>query len=326
MKSMIRRLCSLLLVGLSLPALASDLTPVTISTSWYAQAEHGGLYAAKALGIFEKHGLDVTINMGGPQVNNVQLLMGGATDFSMGYSLQSLNAVQQQVPLVTVAAFFQKDPQSLIVHRGQGYESVEDLKGAGIRVPTAGRVAYWPWLRAQYGFTDDQLLPYDYTIGPFIVNKSIAQQGYITNDGYFLSLENVDGKSLLLADAGWQAYAATIDTHQRTVRNRPEVVQAVVTSIAEGWTAYFEDPAPAHALIKEDNPEMKDELMAYSFEKMQTEGMLLSGDAEGGKFGIMTEARWKTFYDEMVDAGTLPAGLDYTKAYDLRFVEAIYGE
>ncbi|WVM90241.1 ABC transporter substrate-binding protein [Halopseudomonas pachastrellae] len=102
---------SLKLTGLALAlgfsaatAQAADLTPVTVTTTWYAQAEHGGLYAAKAAGIYEKHGLDVTIDMGGPQVNNVQLLMGGKTDFSMGYALQSLNAVKEDIPLVTVAA------------------------------------------------------------------------------------------------------------------------------------------------------------------------------------------------------------------------------
>lgn len=148
---------------LSVTALAGELTPVTVSTTWYAQAEHGGLYAAKAMGLYQKHGLDVTIKMGGPQVNNVQLLVGGVTDFSMGYSLQSFNAVKQGLPLVTVAAFFQKDPQSLMVHEGQGYHTIADLQGAGLRIPTAGRVAYWPWLKAKYGFTDDQLRPYDYT-------------------------------------------------------------------------------------------------------------------------------------------------------------------
>ena len=99
---------------------AEELTPVTVLTNWYAQAEQGGFYAAKALGIYANHGLDVTIQMGGPQVNNVQLLVGGKADFSMGYGLQSLNAVQQGVPLVSVAAWFQKDPQSMVVHEGVG--------------------------------------------------------------------------------------------------------------------------------------------------------------------------------------------------------------
>lgn len=304
---------------------AADLIPVTVTTTWYAQAEHGGLYAAKAAGIYEKHGLDVTIDMGGPQVNNVQLLMGGKTDFSMGYALQSLNAVKEDIPLVTVAAWFQKDPQSLVVHEGVGNDSLADLAGKGIRIPTAGRVAYWPWMKAQYGFSDEQLRPYDYSFGPFIADQEAIQQGYVTNDGYFLAKENVQAKSLLLADYGWDAYACTLDTTAETLEKNPDVVKAMVEATAEGWAAYFADPAPANALIKEANPEMADELLAYSTAKMQEEGILLSGDAANGQYGIMTTARWKGFFEDMVAAGTLPADLDWQKAFDLTFVKAMYG-
>ncbi len=305
---------------------AADLTPVTVMTTWYAQAEHGGLYAAKALGIYEKHGLDVTINMGGPQVNNVQLLMGGRSDFTMGYALQSLNAVSQGIPLVTVAAYFQKDPQSLVVHQGVGHDSLADLKGKGIRVPTAGRVAYWPWLKAEYGFNDSQLRPYDYSFGPFIADKQAIQQGYVTNDGYFLGKAGVEANSLLLANYGWEAYSSTLDTTRKMLEDNPELVQSMVTATAEGWAAYFKNPEPANRLIKQDNPEMEDELLAYSTQKMQDEGILLSGDAADGQYGIMTRTRWESFFNDMVAAGTLPADLDWERAFDLRFVQALYDQ
>ncbi|WP_339799227.1 ABC transporter substrate-binding protein [uncultured Marinobacter sp.] len=317
---------SLSVSALSGLAQAEDLTPVTVSTTWYAQAEHGGLYAAKALGIYEEHGLDVTIRMGGPQVNNVQLLMGGAVDFIMGYALQSFNSVNQGIPLVTVAAFFQKDPQSLVVHNDVGHDSLEDLKGKPMRVPTAGRVAYWPWLKSEYGYTDDQLRAYDYSFAQFIQDEQTIQQGYVTNDGYFLSQAGVEGKSLLLADYGWEAYSATLDTTREMVADNPDLVRRMVAATAEGWEAYFENPGPANALIKTDNPEMKDDLLAYSHAKMQEEGMLLSDAAAGGRYGMMTRDRWQAFFEDMVAAGTLPENLDWEKAFDLSFVDGIYGD
>lgn len=305
---------------------AEELIPVTVSTTWYAQAEHGGFYAAKAMGLYEEQGLDVTIKMGGPQVNNVQLLMGGSMDFIMGYSLQSFNAVNQGIPLVTVAAFFQKDPQSLVVHEGAGNDSLEDMKGKPMRVPTAGRVAYWPWLKTEYGYTDEQLQAYDYSFAPFIRDDQAIQQGYVTNDGFFLEQAGVKGKSLLLANYGWKAYAATLDTTREMVEENPEVVQKMVTATAQGWKAYFENPEPANALIKADNPEMQDELLAYTHAKMQEENMLLSDAAEGGRYGMMTAERWETFFDDMVAAGTLPEDLEYEKAFDLSFIEAVYAD
>src|SRR6202048_2109426 len=68
-------------------ALAAD--NVSFIPSWFAQAEHGGFYQAKATGLYEKAGLDVTIKMGGPQVNGSQLLLAGETDFMMGYESQA---------------------------------------------------------------------------------------------------------------------------------------------------------------------------------------------------------------------------------------------
>lgn len=307
-------------------AQAEELIPVSVATTWYAQAEHGGIYAAKAMGIYEDHGLDVTIKMGGPQVNNVQLLMGGSVDFIMGYALQSFNAVSQDIPLVTVAAFFQKDPQSLVVHTGVGHDSLEDLKGKSMRVPTAGRVAYWPWLKTEYGYTDEQLQAYDYSFAPFIRDDQTIQQGYVTNDGFFLEQAEVEGKSLLLADYGWEAYSATLDTTRDMVEENPEIVQRMVAATAEGWDAYFRNAEPANALIKEDNPEMQDELLAYSHAKMQEEGILLSGAAEGGRYGMMTHERWQAFFEDMVAADTLSEELDWEKAFDLSFVEAVYAD
>jgi len=256
----------------------------------------------------------------------VLLLMGGSVDFIMGYGLQSYNSVNQGIPLVTVAAFFQKDPQSLVVRAGVGNDSLEEMKGKPMRVPTAGRVAYWPWLKTEYGYTDDQLQAYDYSFAPFIRDEQTIQQGYITNDGYFLEQAGVEGKSLLLADYGWDAYSATLDTTREMVEESPEVVQKMVAATAEGWKAYFENPEAANKLIKEDNPEMQDDLLAYSHAKMQEEEMLLSGAAEGGRYGMMTLERWKAFFDDMVAAETLPADLDWQKAFDLTFVNEIYGK
>mgnify|MGYP003642519316 FL=1 len=307
-------------------AYAEELIPVTVSTTWYAQAEHGGFYAAKAMGLYEEQGLDVTIKMGGPQVNNVQLLMGGKMDFIMGYSLQSFNAVKEDIPLVTVAAFFQKDPQTLVVHKGAGNDSLEDLKGKSMRVPTAGRVAYWPWLKTEYGYTDEQLQAYDYSFAPFIRDEQAIQQGYVTNDGFFLEQAGVEGKSLLLANYGWKAYAATLDTTREMIEENPEVVQKMVTATALGWKAYFENPESANALIKADNPEMQDELLAYTYAKMQEENMLLSDAAEGGRYGMMTVERWKAFFDDMIAAETLPEDLDWEKAFDLSFIETVYAD
>src|SRR3954466_3766161 len=142
-------------------ALAASLAPaqatdkVTILTSWFAQAEHGGFYQAKATGLYEKAGLDVTIKMGGPQVNGQQLLLAGETDLMMGYDIQVMKAREQNVPLVTVASSFQFDLQGLMAHGD--VTDITTLKGHPILIAGTSRTTFWPWLRARYGFTDDQI-------------------------------------------------------------------------------------------------------------------------------------------------------------------------
>ena len=89
---------------------------LTFLTSWYAQAEHGGFYQALAKGIYKKYGLDVTVKMGGPQVNAQQLLLAGQADLIMGYDFQVLKGLEQGFPMVTVATSFQNDLQGMLAH------------------------------------------------------------------------------------------------------------------------------------------------------------------------------------------------------------------
>ncbi len=300
---------------------SGELTQVTYGTNWYAQAEHGGFYQAVATGIYEEHGLDVTIEMGGPQVNGTQLLMGGAVDFFMGYGSDALKAVAEGIPKVTVASIFQKDPQILIAHPDQGIETLEDLQGKPVFISAAANVTYWPLLAAKYGFTEDMKRTYDFNPGPFLNDKNSAQQGYLSSEP--LTVEKEGGFTpvvILLPDYGYDPYSTTIETPRELVDSNPDLVQRFVDASIKGWYSYLEDdPAPGNELIKAANPEMSDEQIAYGIEKMKEYGIVVSGDAETQGIGAMTDARWKSFFDSLVEAGVANADTDYTQAFSLEF-------
>jgi len=93
-----------------MPTWAQAPTRLVFGTNWYPEAEHGGFYQAVAEGLYRKQGLEVTIRPGGPQVNGLQLLLAGQIDLFMGYDTQSIKVLEQDLPVVTVAATFQKDP------------------------------------------------------------------------------------------------------------------------------------------------------------------------------------------------------------------------
>ena len=300
---------------------SNELKKITFGTNWYAQAEHGGFYQAVATGIYKEYGLDVTIQMGGPQVNGTQLLMGKAVDFFMGYASDAIKAVEEDIPKITVAAIFQKDPQILTAHPDQGINDLADLKGKPIFISKAANVTYWPFLAAKYGFTDDMKRNYNFNPGPFLADKTSAQQGYLSSEPLAIAKEGgFEPIVFLLADNGYTPYATTIETRQEIVDSDPDLVQRFVDASIKGWYSYFEDPTLGNELIKQDNPEMSDEQLAYSLEKMQEYGIAISGDAESKGIGAMTNERWQTFFEDMSAAGIFDKDTDYTKAFTLDFV------
>lgn len=301
------------------PALAADA--LTFGTNWKAEAEHGGFYQAVASGLYKKHGLDVTIRQGGPQVNHSQLLAAGRIDMSMGGNLfEQFNFAQNGVPVVTVAAFFQKEPQVIIAH--PGVTGFEDLKNKTLFVGTDGRLTYWLWLKGTYGLSDDQLRPYTFSAAPFLADKNSAQQGYVTSEPYAIEKEGgFEPVVLSMADHGYDTYATTLEVGRELVETRPDIVQRFVDASAEGWYSYlYGDPSPGNALIKADNPEMSDEQIAFSIKTMKDAGIVDSGEALTGGIGVMTEARWRSFYAKAVSWGLYPPDLPLERMMTLRFV------
>jgi NitT/TauT family transport system substrate-binding protein len=296
---------------------------VTFGTNWKAQAEHGGFYQAVATGIYEKLGLDVTIRPGGPQVNHSQLLAAGKIDFNMGGNVfGAFNYVQNDVPMVTVAATFQKDPQILMAHPDQGFETLADLKGHPVLISQDARTTFWEWLKVEYGFTDDMIRPYTFNPAPFLADASVIQQGYLTSEPFAIEREGgFTPKVFLLADAGYDTYSTTIETSWRLVEEDPELVQRFVDASIEGWYSYlYGDPTPANQLIKADNPEMTDAQIGYSIRKLKEYGIVDSREAQEHGIGAMTDERWRNFFQFAADAGLYPADLDLSKAYTLQFV------
>jgi NitT/TauT family transport system substrate-binding protein len=310
----------------SIPATAQTLDKVTIGTSWKAQAEHGGYYQALATGLYKKHGLDVTIRMGGPQVRYSQVLVAGQIEFSQGESFTALGYVKENIPLCCIASPFQKDVRVLLSHPGQGNDSLPALKGKPILVAGSSRVTYWNYLKAKYGYTEEQARPYSFSLAPFLADKSLSVQGYITSEPFQVEKAGVKPVIHLLANDGYANYANTLETRWDLVRQKPDMVQRFVNASIEGWYSYiYKDPAPGNELIKKDNPEMSDDLLAYAIKTMKDQQIIDSGDSLKLGIGAMTDARWKAFHQALVPTGMYPADLDLSKAYTLQFVNKGHG-
>ena len=290
-----------------------------VGTNWLPDAERGGFYQAEAAGIYKKHGLDVTVQAGGPQLNNPQLLAAGKLDAVMITSaLEAFNYAHNGVPIVAVAAVYQRNPQILMTHRGAGITSFEAMRGKPIMISSLARNGYWLWLKAKFGFTDDQIRPYTFNLVNFLNNPSAIQQGFITYEPYAVQKQGADPVSFLFADAGYSDYGGIIVVRRETFDGRKDVVRRFVQALSEGWREFlFGDPAPGIALIKSQNPQLTDDVIDYSRHALIERELIHSGDAAVGGIGNMTEARWQQIYEQMTAMGAIEKGDYWRSAFDL---------
>lgn len=319
----LRPLTAAALIALGTYSTAQAQEKLTYMTNWYAQAEHGGFYQALATGLYKAAGLDVTIKMGGPQVNITQMMAAGQADCVMGSSdLQMIQMREGGVPVKTIASSFQKEVQVLIAH--EGVTSFEQLKDKTILIAGSAHRGYWPWLKQKFGFKDSQTRPYTFNIQPFLADKNSAQQGYLTSEPFAIEKAGVKANTLMFSDHGFPAYAATISCMDKTIAQRPEALKAFLKASAQGWKSYLADPAPGNALIKKDNPNMTDEQLNYSVSKLKEMAVITGGDAATMGIGIITPARAKASYDFLVETNLIdPKKVKQNDAYGFDLIQDI---
>jgi NitT/TauT family transport system substrate-binding protein len=304
-------------------AQAQKLTPLSFTLNWVPSIDHAGYCAAKLAGLYEKEGLDVVIKPGGPQINVHQLLAAGQTDLIMGTTMRAFNARQNGVPIVTIAAWYQKDATTLMLHPENAAKDLAELKTNPMFIPNISKVNYWPWLKIKYGYSDEQLKPYDFSFRTWAIDPRAASQGYITNDRPNMARVGVtNGRSLLLADFGWDQYINTVDTLDATVAERPDVLRRFLKATAAGWHLYFSDPAATHAELARLNPDLRPEDLDYSHKVMRDYG-LLGADGSLKHLGEISEPRMLKFAEDMVRAGALGPSDAYQKAFTVKFMDAL---
>ncbi len=302
------------------PSASAD--KVVFGTNWLAQAEHGGFYQSVADGTYAECGLDVEIRPGGPQVNNLALMLAGKIDFHMGGSmLSTFNSVAEDIPVVTVAGLFQKHPQVILTHPGKA-ETFEDLKNLTLLLGDNLYATIYQWMMAEYGFTKEQRIPYTFNPAPFLADENLGMQGYLSSEPYLVQKEGgFEPTVFLIADAGYTTYATTIETMAQTIADRPDVVQCFVDGSILGWYNYlYGDPSAANDLIKQDNPQMTDDKIAYAIDRMLAVGIVDSGDALEKGIGVITDEKVEGFFNKMANAGVVPADLNFSASYTTQFV------
>lgn len=307
----------------SSPALALD--EVSFATNWLPEAEHGGFYQAVVDGTYEEFDLEVTIVPGGPLSANRQLLITDRVQFYMaGNLLQPMFALSEGVPIVEVAAIFQRDPQVFIAHPESGVETLPDL--ARLSTLYMGNDVFssvFQWMKANWpDFRDEQFRPYAFSPGPFLNDPDSAQQGYVTSEPFVIERDGgFEPVVLMIADYGFDSPSTMIEAKRDFVEANPDLVQRFVDASIIGWYNYlYGDNTAANELIMELNPDMTPEVIAYAIDEMRARGIVDSGVALEQGIGCFDDARVHGFYEAMVAAGVIESGLDIDGLYTNDFV------
>lgn len=293
--------------------------PFRFVTNWYAQAEHAGFYQAQAKGFYREAGLAVEIAHGGPQVNDMQLLLAGNCDMILGGAGEAMIAQGRAMPVVTVATTFANALAGLVVHPDIG--SMADLKDHTILLSTEVRATTWPLLRTKFGLTDAQVRPYTFNIQPFVLDPRLAMQAFATSEPYALQQAKVPYRFLSFSDVVATDYGNPLLTTAPLIAERRADIAAFLAASMRGWADWMSgDPAPANDAIRADNPQMS--LAQIMWSRQRFREIAAFGPA-GGFYGRLDPARVAPIHAALIAAGQIGPGDAWRAACDDSFASVM---
>jgi len=287
-------------------------------TSWTAEPEHGGFYQAAATGLYSAAGLEVDLRAGGAQINPLQMLLADRVDAILGFDIQTLLGIANQLPIVTVAACLQSDLQGVMTH--PDVASLSDLKDRTILVNATGNASWWPWLRTRYGLRDDQTRPYSDNLQPFFAAPRIATGGYLTSEPFRAEMAHVPVNFFRFGDLGYPPYGATIVTTRSVIRRRPHELRQFVRASLEGWRDYLADPSAGNAMIRRLSPQVSAAQMTYAVGRIKAAQLVDGGDAKRFGIGTMSAERWEATADMLAATGLTRGEVPWQEAFTTLFV------
>ena len=287
----------LALVWLGLAACAGDEPKLELALNWKPEPEFGGIFEAERIGAFAKRGLALE-RTGGPGAPVVQMVAARQVSFGIASADEVVLARDRGSDLVAVFATYQTCPQGLMTHAARGIDTLEALLLRPGTLAVEPGLPYVKWLEQRYGFGALQVVPYSYSIAPFLTDPKLAQQVFVTAEPIAARRAGADPRVFLVADSGYDPYTAVVITHGDMLRNDAETIAALVAALREGWRGYLDDPGPANAVMGPLNPEMDAEAFRLAAEAQRP---LI--EVPDGALGSMRAERWAELARQLAQLG-----------------------
>jgi NitT/TauT family transport system substrate-binding protein len=296
-------LLALLLACAAACSRGDDAGTLALALNWKPEPEFGGLFEAERTGAFAKRGLAVE-RTGGPGAPVVQMVTAKQVPFGIASADEVVMARDRGSDVVAVFATYQTSPQGLMTHAARGLDSLAALLAAPGTLAVEPGLPYVKFLEQKYGFAALTVVPYTYSITPFLSDPTLVQQVFVTAEPIAARRAGADPKVFLIADSGYDPYTAVVIAHGDTLREDGARVAAFVAALREGWQGYLADPAPANALMAPLNPEMDAEAFRLAAEAQEP---LI--EVPSGAVGTMRAERWATLARQLQELGLVAEAL-----------------
>ena len=301
--------------GQPLVANGDGITKVRLALNWFPEAEHGGFYAALEHGYYRDAGLDVEIIPGGPNAPVIQEVITGQVEFGVTNADQIFLGRSKGANVTALLAPLQDGPRCIMVHGSSGIESFEDLNNMTIALSEAKPFAMY--LKKKLPLENVEFVPYPGSVAEFMTNEKFAQQAYIFSEPFTARQKGGDPKTLMLSDFGFNLYSSVLFADEKTLTKSSDVVKAMVTASARGWQRYLADPEPTNTFIHEANSHMGLEILGHSVGTLKD----LCQTADDQPFGVMTDERWQTLHDQMLDIGAITKPIPIADVFTTRYLD-----
>ena len=273
-----------------------SLVPITLALNWVPEPEFGGYYEGLLSGIYKDAGFDVTILPGGPDAPTLELLATGQVQVAIAAGEELLVRRHKGIEAVAIWPALQLNPAGLMTH-ADGPKTFEEIQGGRVAIGIGSALHSHLWQRFAWE-GKVEAVPYGGAIGPFLADKTLIQQAYITSEPCLARAQGVEVNFLRAADAGWNPYGAVV-----TVADPPPPWAAEFARATQrAWEAYMKDPARANAEIARLNDLLPPTVLGCIAE---AQAPFLTG-TDG--LGMMTKARWDATAATLVELGLIPAG------------------
>ncbi|NMR29079.1 ABC transporter substrate-binding protein [Crystallibacter degradans] len=298
-----------------------ETQPVSLMLNWYPYGEHAPFYYGVEQGIFEEHGIDLTIKAGQGSTKTVQAAGQGQVDFGWADTPAVLANIDKGVAVKSLGVYLQTTPSAVQVFADSGITSPEDLKGKTIAVSAGDApTTTFPAFLEAAGLSDsdvkqqnldaagkmaammtgqvDGLIGFAHDQGPTIASKSGKEMTY-----------------LRYADAGVSFYSNGLISSDDYLSDNPEVAERMMAAVSESFEAAIANPEAAAAAMEGKDPQIpaQDVVLTQWEETMK----LLHTDAtEGQKPGVNDPADWAATIKTLSEAGLLASAGDVNKYFD----------